>query len=175
MLVYIPAFQMHDMSASDAGERKSYPVVNGRDLKPRKKHRPFIGRRQNVHRTVWDLTSADRGSPGVLIPRRCSLQSLVSSLNEFSSSALCFRSCQRNRSSAYALTCITICSRHPVMRSCWTLANILRQFGPRIIPLLLPTCCYHGVQSRPQASCYSDVSPPSPLMGTLKALGAEPL
>jgi hypothetical protein len=79
-----------------------------------KKHRPLIGRRQNVHRNVWDFASGDRGSPGVLIPRRYSLQSFPWSLIELSNSALCFRSCQRNRSSAYALTCITICSRHPV-------------------------------------------------------------
>lgn len=84
------------------------------------KRRPLIGRRQNVHRTVWDFAPGDRRSPGVLIPRRYSLQSFDWSLIDLSNSALCFRSCQRNRSSAYALTCITICSCHPATQLCWT-------------------------------------------------------
>lgn len=36
MFVYIPTFQMHDMPAPDAGKRKSYLVVNDRDLRPPK-------------------------------------------------------------------------------------------------------------------------------------------
>lgn len=126
-----------------------------------------------MHRTAWDFTSADRGSPGVLIPSRYSLQSFVWSLIEFSNSALCFRSCQRNRSSAYALTCITICSCHPIMQLSRTLVNLPRQFGPRIIGPLFPTCFYHGERSQPQFSCYSRVFPPSPSMGIRKEWGSK--
>jgi len=92
---------------------------------------PLIGRRQNVHRTVWDFTPGDRRSPGVLIPRRYSLQSFVRSLTDLSNSARCFRSCQRNKSSAYASMCITICSRHPATQLCWTLVL----FVSRVITL----------------------------------------
>ena len=102
------------------------------------KCQPLIGRRQYVHRTALDFASADRESQGVLIPRRYSLQSFVRSLTAFSNSALCFRSCQRSRSSAYAVTCIIICSRHSVMQLCWTLTNSPRQFCPWIIDPLFP-------------------------------------